>query len=106
MVVGSDKRHCRRHLLHHWKPGGWNLWSAHCCWLANYGPGVRHLPGAVCHLGNRVLVPGLALTWRRLHDTNRSGALYFLGLIPIVVPIILLVFVLIPQNPEGARFDK
>ena len=53
-----------------------------------------------------MLVPGLALTWRRLHDTNRSGALYFLGLIPIVVPIILLVFVLIPQNPEGARFDK
>ena len=52
------------------------------------------------------IVPGLGLIWRRLHDTNRSGASYFLALIPIVGPIILLVFVLSPQNPEGARFDR
>jgi uncharacterized membrane protein YhaH (DUF805 family) len=56
--------------------------------------------------GLAVLVPGLALTWRRLHDTNRSGAFYFLGLIPLVGGIIVLVFVLLPPNPEGARFDK
>jgi uncharacterized membrane protein YhaH (DUF805 family) len=52
------------------------------------------------------LVPGLAVSWRRLHDTNRSGATYFLALIPIVGPIIVLVFVLLPPNPEGARFDR
>ena len=56
--------------------------------------------------GIATIVPGLGLIWRRLHDTNRSGAFYFLGLIPIVGPIILLVFVLSPQNPEGARFDR
>jgi uncharacterized membrane protein YhaH (DUF805 family) len=56
--------------------------------------------------GLAVLVPGLALTWRRLHDTNRSGAYYFLGLIPLVGGIIVLIFVLLPPNPEGARFDK
>ena len=56
--------------------------------------------------GVAVLVPGLALMWRRLHDTNRSGASYFLGLIPIVGPIMVLVFVLSRQKPEGARFDR
>ena len=52
------------------------------------------------------LVPGLALIWRRFHDTNRSGAFYFLVLIPFVGPIIVLVFELLPPNPEGARFDR
>jgi uncharacterized membrane protein YhaH (DUF805 family) len=32
------------------------------------------------------------LVWRRLHDTNRSGWWILIGLIPIVGPIILLVF--------------
>jgi uncharacterized membrane protein YhaH (DUF805 family) len=52
-----------------------------------------------------VLVPGLALTWRRLHDTNRSGAFFFLALIPFVGGIILLVFTVLPSDPAGARFD-
>lgn len=39
-----------------------------------------------------VLVPSLALTWRRLHDTGHSGGYYFLGLIPLVGGIILLVW--------------
>ena len=56
--------------------------------------------------GIATIVPHLGLIWRRLHDTNRSGASCFLGLIPIVGPIIVLVFFLSPQNPEGARFDK
>ena len=52
------------------------------------------------------LIPSLALVWRRLHDTNRSGAYYFLGLIPIAGPIILLVFLASASNPAGARFDQ
>jgi uncharacterized membrane protein YhaH (DUF805 family) len=56
--------------------------------------------------GLAVVVPGLALVWRRFHDSNRSGAFYFLGLIPIVGAIIVLVFLLLPANPAGARFDK
>lgn len=38
------------------------------------------------------LVPGLAVTCRRLHDTNRSGAYIFISLIPIVGPILLLIW--------------
>ncbi|WP_306895831.1 DUF805 domain-containing protein [Agromyces albus] len=43
--------------------------------------------------------------WRRLHDTNRSGAFFFLAFIPFVGSIILLVFMLMPSDPAGARFD-
>jgi uncharacterized membrane protein YhaH (DUF805 family) len=51
------------------------------------------------------LVPGLALSWRRLHDTNRSGAYYLLGLIPLAGPIILLVMLGGATKSEGRRFD-
>jgi uncharacterized membrane protein YhaH (DUF805 family) len=56
--------------------------------------------------GLATLVPQLALYWRRLHDTNRSGAWYFIGFIPFVGAIILLVLVVLPDNPAGARFDR
>lgn len=39
-----------------------------------------------------MIVPGLAVAVRRLHDTNKSGAMLFIYLIPLVGPIILLVF--------------
>ena len=51
-------------------------------------------------------IPWLALSWRRLHDTNRPGGWWFIGLIPFVGWIILLVFFLLPPVPEGARFDR
>jgi uncharacterized membrane protein YhaH (DUF805 family) len=41
-----------------------------------------------------VLVPALALCVRRLHDTDRSGYWIFLVLVPLVGPIVLLVFTL------------
>lgn len=37
------------------------------------------------------IVPYLAAVWRRLHDTNRSGAYFFMTFIPFAGPIILLV---------------
>lgn len=52
------------------------------------------------------LIPSLALVWRRLHDTNRSGAWYLLILIPLVGAIILLVWFIGESKPEGARFDR
>ncbi|MER7518447.1 DUF805 domain-containing protein [Streptomyces sp. NPDC126499] len=39
-----------------------------------------------------VLIPSLALSVRRLHDTGRSGWWILIGLIPLVGFIILLVF--------------
>ena len=38
------------------------------------------------------LLPSLAVSVRRLHDTGKNGWMLLLGLIPLVGPIILLVF--------------
>ncbi len=38
------------------------------------------------------LVPGIAVIVRRLHDTDRSGWWYFIGLVPLIGGIILLIF--------------
>lgn len=56
--------------------------------------------------GLATLVPGLALVWRRLHDTDRSGAWFFLIFFPIIGAIILLAFLLSGPRPEGRRFDR
>lgn len=38
------------------------------------------------------LLPSLAVECRRLHDTNKSGALLLLNLVPLVGPILLIIF--------------
>ncbi|RRK10245.1 DUF805 domain-containing protein [Lactiplantibacillus garii] len=42
-------------------------------------------------------------TIRRLHDTGRSGHVYWLTLIPIVGPIIVIIWLAQPTNPEGPK---
>ena len=53
-----------------------------------------------------LLIPGIALTVRRLHDGNFSGWLYLLHLIPSVGSLIVFILTLLDSKPEGARFDK
>ncbi|SEP71189.1 DUF805 domain-containing protein [Microlunatus flavus] len=48
----------------------------------------------------------LALSARRLHDTNRSGWWYLLSLIPVVGSIILIVFWASAPVPQGQRYDR
>jgi uncharacterized membrane protein YhaH (DUF805 family) len=43
--------------------------------------------------GLATFLPALGVLIRRLHDTNRTGWWILIGLIPLVGPIILLVFV-------------
>ncbi len=50
------------------------------------------------------LVPSLALSVRRLHDTGRSGWFILFGLIPFAGPIILIVFYATESKPEGAIY--
>lgn len=52
------------------------------------------------------LVPGLAVTVRRLHDVDLSGWCYLLGLVPLVGGLILLVLLVLSPKPGGARFDR
>jgi uncharacterized membrane protein YhaH (DUF805 family) len=49
-----------------------------------------------------VLVPGIAVGIRRLHDTNRSGWWLLLALIPIVGWIVLIVFA-VQEGTHGAN---
>lgn len=49
-----------------------------------------------------VLLPGLAVAVRRLHDTGRSGWMILLGLIPLVGFIILIVF-MCQDSQEGSN---
>jgi uncharacterized membrane protein YhaH (DUF805 family) len=46
-----------------------------------------------------VVVPTLAVTVRRLHDTGRSGFWYFISFVPLVGPIVLLVFLAQDSEP-------
>ena len=46
-----------------------------------------------------VLVPGLAVAVRRLHDIGKSGWMLLIGLIPIVGGIILLVWAVSDSQP-------
>jgi uncharacterized membrane protein YhaH (DUF805 family) len=46
-----------------------------------------------------LLLPGLAVSVRRLHDTNRSGWWILIGLIPLIGFIVLLIFYLEQGNP-------
>ena len=45
-----------------------------------------------------ILIPSLAVSWRRLHDIGRSGGYWFFILIPLVGPIILLVWLATAGN--------
>jgi uncharacterized membrane protein YhaH (DUF805 family) len=44
--------------------------------------------------GLAVLIPSLAVSVRRLHDTGRSGWWLLFGLIPIIGTIVLLIFII------------
>ena len=47
---------------------------------------------------------GLSVAVRRMHDTDKSGWMLLLGLIPFVGGIIVLVLVLLPGTPSQNRF--
>jgi len=51
------------------------------------------------------LLPSLAVATRRLHDTNRSGWLQLIWLIPIVGWLVLLYF-LVQEAQEPNRFGE
>lgn len=53
-----------------------------------------------------VFVPSIALIVRRLHDINKSGWYYFMVLVPLAGPIIVLVYLLtdrVEPNNFGER---
>ena len=51
-----------------------------------------------------MLVPSIAVSARRLHDTNRSGWWMLIGLVPLIGGIILLVFMCTDSEAGENRF--
>jgi uncharacterized membrane protein YhaH (DUF805 family) len=46
-----------------------------------------------------LLIPGIAVSVRRLHDTGRSGWWLLIVLVPLIGAIVLLIFMLIDSQP-------
>jgi uncharacterized membrane protein YhaH (DUF805 family) len=53
-----------------------------------------------------VLIPGLAVLVRRLHDVGKSGWMFFIALIPIVGAIWLLVLMVTDSNPGANEYGS
>lgn len=51
-----------------------------------------------------VFVPGLALSWRRLHDIGKSGTFVFLCLIPLLGAILLIVWFCRDSQPGANQY--
>ncbi|MEY3846800.1 MAG: inner membrane protein YhaI [Actinomycetota bacterium] len=52
------------------------------------------------------IVPSLAVTWRRLHDTGRSGKYFFFILIPIAGVIMLLIELTRDSQPGENQYGS
>ncbi|MFF2372001.1 DUF805 domain-containing protein [Agromyces sp. NPDC058110] len=70
------------------------------------GPGA--IPAFLLYFGwsLAVVVPNLALFWRRLHDTGRPGWYFLFALIPFGGGLIVYIIAMLPSNAAGARFDR
>lgn len=51
-----------------------------------------------------LIIPTLAVTIRRLHDTNRSGWNVLWGIVPLVGWIVLLVYLVSDSQPGGNQY--
>lgn len=51
-----------------------------------------------------ILLPGIAVTIRRLHDTGRSGWMSLIGIIPVLGWIVLLVFMAQDSTPGTNQY--
>lgn len=93
----------------------WFAWLFNCivtlvvsCLATLLGDGVLGMviTGLGGIYGLAILLPSLAIAWRRLHDSGRSGGFWFLSFIPLVGGIIVLVFYCMdsaPDNQYGPR---
>jgi uncharacterized membrane protein YhaH (DUF805 family) len=53
-----------------------------------------------------MIIPGLAVTVRRLHDTGKSGWMIMLCIIPIIGGIIVLVFMVLDSDPGPNQYGQ
>ena len=71
---------------------------------ATIGPKLALIYGLYALYSLAVLLPGLGVSIRRLHDTGRSGWLLLLAFVPFVGGIILLVFMFQDSQPGPNQY--
>ncbi len=54
--------------------------------------------------GVLTIIPALSVTVRRLHDTNRSGAWYFILFLPVIGVLALLMFACEDGEPRANQY--
>jgi uncharacterized membrane protein YhaH (DUF805 family) len=63
------------------------------------------LGGAIGFLyGLAILIPSIAVSVRRLHDTGRTGWWILLGLVPVIGTLVLLVFYCLGGDPGDNEY--
>ena len=73
--------------------------------LGSYNPEVGlGLFGGIYSLA--ILIPSIAVSVRRLHDTERSGWWLLIILIPLIGAIVLLVFMVQDSQPEPNKYGE
>lgn len=68
-----------------------------------FGNGIFYGPIYLVY-GLAILVPSLAVLVRRLHDIDKSGAWIFIGLIPLIGSIWLLVLTVMDSTPGENQY--
>lgn len=53
-----------------------------------------------------LFLPGLSVFIRRLHDTDRTGWWFWIGLVPFVGIIVLFIFMLLPSKMGPTRWNN
>ncbi|MGO9554220.1 MAG: DUF805 domain-containing protein [Syntrophobacteraceae bacterium] len=53
-----------------------------------------------------ILIPGIAVGVRRLHDTNRSGWWLLLALVPLIGSVVLIVFMVQDSQPGDNQYGQ
>lgn len=51
-----------------------------------------------------LLIPSLAISWRRMHDIGKGGGWYFINLIPVIGWIIWIILAVQSSQPQPNRF--
>jgi uncharacterized membrane protein YhaH (DUF805 family) len=51
-----------------------------------------------------IILPLIALAVRRLHDTGRSGWWILIGLVPLIGPIVLIIFYVTDSQPGANQY--
>lgn len=82
----------------------WTLFAILASIVANIIDAAIGAPILSLIVGLGLLLPGLSVAIRRLHDTNRSGWWILIGLIPIIGWIVLIVFYVQESDPGENQY--